>query len=172
MACTHMKLLRNQTVGNNHKANRLRDLTFFILVFEELGMDFFHDICRQSRKCWHEFNRNLSFPCLGHCQEITLSSLYMRKVCAYTLYCLVLTTLGMRFEGGICLVGGAASSPPTKADWGLGRLISFSKLCLGKEGPGFEAILKSNFKPCANDRILLWAGHILGKARLLKWLET
>lgn len=37
------EVLRSQTVGNNHKANRLsnsRDLTFFILVFEELGMDF------------------------------------------------------------------------------------------------------------------------------------
>lgn len=37
------RVLRNQTVGNNHKANRLsngRDLTFFILVFGELGMDF------------------------------------------------------------------------------------------------------------------------------------
>lgn len=37
------RVLRNQTVGNNHKANRLsngRDLTFFILVFEKLGMDF------------------------------------------------------------------------------------------------------------------------------------
>lgn len=42
--CMHAHgVLRNQTVCNNHKANRLsndRDLTFFILVFGELGMDF------------------------------------------------------------------------------------------------------------------------------------